>query len=165
MSDEQTSATATPVYSDEVTPDSMMNDFRGRPVVGILSFTVIVHVVLISVFSFGYMKNELFGEDTSSMSEDERLKVAVQEATTSLREIAERHGLSPQDLTTQFAGRDARPVTSPPAIEPSESETPGGAASPDAPQSAIEKELNTKGSGPILPDLPPDLPTEEDDLF
>ena len=106
MSDEQTSATS--VYPDEVTPDSMMNDFRGRPVVGILSFTVIVHVVLISVFSFGYMKNELFGEDTSSMSEDERLKVAVQEATTSLREIAERHGLSPQDLTTQFAGRDAR---------------------------------------------------------
>ena len=163
MSDEQTSATS--VYPDEVTPDSMMNDFRGRPVVGILSFTVIVHVVLISVFSFGYMKNELFGEDTSSMSEDERLKVAVQEATTSLREIAERHGLSPQDLTTQFAGRDARPATSPPTIEPSKSETPGETAASDEPQSAIEKELNTKGSGPTLPDLPPDLPTEEDDLF
>lgn len=165
MSDEQTSATATPVYSDEVTPESMMNDFRGRPVVGILSFTVIVHVVLLSVFSFGYMKNELFGEDTSSMSEDKRLKVAVQEATTSLREIAERHGLNPQDLTSQFAGRDARPATSPPPPEPSGPETPGEAAGPDEPESAIEKELNTKGRGPASPDLPPNLPTEEDDLF
>ena len=169
MSDEQSTARQKPAYSDEVTPESMMSDFRGRPVVGILSFTVIVHVVLVSVFSFGYLKNELLGEDTSSLSEEERLEVAVREATTSLRGIAERHGLSPQDLTSQFAGGDSRPATSAtsqPAAEPSGPDTPGETtAETDEPESAIERELNTTANGPDVPDLPPDLPTEEDDLF
>lgn len=169
MSDKQTNAPATPTYSDAVTPESMMSDFRGRPVVGILSFTVIVHAVLVSIFSIGYLKSELLGEDTSSLSEEERLEVAVREATTSLREIAERHGLSAQDLTSQFAGGESRTATSttgPPSVVSAEPEAPNG-TTPDAgaPESAIEKELNTTADGPDLPELPPDLPAEEDELF
>ena len=164
MSNERISGTATSDYSEEVTPESMMNEFRGRPFVGILTFTVIVHVVFVSVFSFGYLKSELFGEDTSSLAEEKRLEIAVREATTSLREIAERHSLNPQDLTSQFARGATRPATSAtslPTTDPGP-ETPGESAGTE---SAIEKELNTKVKGPAAPDLPPDLPTEEEDLF
>ena len=166
MSDDQ--KTATSEYADDVTPESMMSDFRGRPVVRILSLTVVVHVVLVGVFSLGYLKRELLGEDTSGKSEEERLKIAVQEAKSSLLEIAERHGLSAQDLTDQFAAAKAPPASS----AAGESAGPSGpeatsptTSGPDEPESAIERELNTTTDGPDLPELPPDLPAEEDDLF
>ncbi len=157
--------------ADEVSPDSLMSDFRGRPVVTILAFTVIVHVVLVGVFSVRYLKNEVLGEDTSSLSEEERLDLAVDEATKSLRKIAERHGISPQDLSERFAKGDSTPdttATSKPA-NPDTRNTPpkpdGTSDDPTAkePKSAIEKELKKKADGPDLPDLPPI--EEEEDLF
>lgn len=162
MSEEQSGKMNTSGYASEVTPESMMSDFRGRPIIGILGVTVIVHVILVGVFSVGYLKNELLGEDTSSLSEEERMDVAVREATASLREIAERHGVSPQDLTKQFADGKARD-----SATPTNPEMPPGsptATTPDTetPKSAIEKELDKVEKGP---ELPPALPKDEDDLF
>ena len=159
--------TKDPTYSDEVSPDSLMSDFRGRPIVGILAFTVIVHILLIGVFSIRYLKNEVLGADTSSLSEEERLELAVDEATKALRKIAERHQVSPQDLSERFAG-DSRPTTKakPANLDQQETtldEPSPGEPSPDEPQSAIEKELQKKEDGPALPNLP--SLDEEEDLF
>lgn len=164
--------TSKPTNADEVSPDALMSDFRGRPVVTILAFTIIIHVVLIGVFSIGYLKNELLGEDTSALSEDERLNLAVEEATKSLRKIAERHGVRPQDLSERFSSNGARSPTQ----ETTEPQVPGTNDTPlptetseepnpttAEPPSAIEKELQEKADGPDLPDLPPIA--EEEDLF
>ena len=128
---------------------------------------MIFHVVLIGVFSFGYLKNELLGKDTSSLSEEERMEVAVREATSSLRKIAERHGVSPQDLSERFTAGGATPKPRP-ASQPATAEeqvTPDDSeeSPPDEPQSAIEKELQAREAGPELPDLP--SIDDEDDLF
>lgn len=153
---------------NEVSPDSLMSDFRGRPIVAILAVTLVVHSVLVGVFSIGYLKNHFLGEDTSGMSKEERLDIAVREATTSLRKIAERHGLSPQELSSRFAADDARsiPTAGQPAAAPGSQPTgPIGQNTPpeaEEPESAIEKTLQEKAVGPELPDL---VPEDEDDLF
>ncbi len=152
-------------YADDVSPDSLMSDFRGRPIVAILVFTLVVHVILVGVFSVGYLKNRFLGEDTSAMSKEQRLDVAVREATTSLREIAERHGLSPQELSSRFAAGGVPPVstTGPPPEAGTVEDTPPVSDPASAePDSAIEKTLQEKAVGPDLPDLAPE---EEDDLF
>jgi len=167
MTDKQSTASSGQTYPDDVSPDSMMSDFRGRPIVAILAFTLVVHVVLVGVFSTGYLKNQLLGKDTSAMSEEERLDIAVREATTSLREIAERHGLSPQELSERFANGNSQPTkaATPQQANPGAQDTPPASddPTPQEPKSAIEKELQKKADGPDLPDLTPI--EEEEDLF
>ncbi len=165
MTKEQSTSYAGRTYADDVSPDSLMSDFRGRPIVAVLIFTLVVHVVLVGVFSIGYLKNRVLGEDTSVMSKEQRLDIAVREATTSLREIAERHGLSPQELSSRFAAGDLRstPTTSPKSGAPIVEEVPPVPdPASEEPGSAIEKTLQEKAVGPDLPDLAPE---EEDDLF
>ena len=161
--EEPSVASATHAYRDEVSPDSLMSDFRGSSVAVILAFTVIVHVVLVGIFSVGYLKNEILGEDTSSLSEEERLDIAVREGTTSLREIAERHGVSPQDLSSRFSKSRAPAAQAKSTATPESSEPGTETKSPETkePDSAIEKELQKKADGPDLPDLE----SEDDDLF
>ena len=152
-------------FRDEVSPDSLMSDFRGSSFVAIVAFTVVVHVVLIGFTSYGYLKNQVFGEDTSAMSEEERMEVAVREATSSLRDIAERHGISPQELSDRFASGSPAKSTPEKQSASGNEETPtdGDNATPEEPQSPIERELQEKKDGPELPDLPPI--EEEEDLF
>jgi hypothetical protein len=166
------------IYENEVSPDTLMNDFRGKPIVGIVALTLIIHAVLIGVFSIGYIKETFLGEDTSNLSKEERLNVAVREATILLREICERHDLSPQELSNRFAdgggklntttgasgsgsnaatnktGGDANKTGSP--------NTPNTSGVPKTPGSNIEKTLNQKAAGPDVPDL---NAKEDDDLF
>ena len=167
MTDLPTKPNVRKPFVDEVSPDSLMGDFRGRPFVAILAFTVIVHAVLIGVFSFGYLKNQVLGEDTSSLSEEERMDIAVREATSSLRDIAERHGVSPQDLSDRFSagGLTTNSNSTSPPDTAGEQDAPadGDDTTPEGPQSAIEKELQETKDGPELPDLP--SIEDEDDLF
>ena len=72
----------------EISPDALMSDFRGRPVMSILTFTVIAHLLFIGFFSLGYLRIQVFGESYSSLSEEERLDQAMEEATRSLRKIS-----------------------------------------------------------------------------
>ncbi|MBT3201813.1 MAG: hypothetical protein HN350_18075 [Phycisphaerales bacterium] len=161
MTTEQTTDTAGQTYPDDTSPDSLMGDFRGRPIIKILILTLLVHAVLIGVFSIGYLKEQLLGEDTSEMSKEQRIEVAVREATRELKKIADRHEMSVQELSDQFASGKPRPVTPPTTRKPVEPTTqPGG--DPTKPESAIEKTLKTKTDGPDLPDL---APKEDDDLF
>ena len=149
MTDEQT-------YPSDVSPDSLMSDFRGRGILAILAFTVIVHLVIVVGSSYSYLREEVFGEDTSTLSESDRIDLAVREATTALREIAEKHGISPQDLSSRFAsnGLQAAPKQ---ALAPGVTASP---ASPEEPKSPIEQTLQKKDDGPDQPDL-----SAEDDLF
>ena len=155
----------------EISPDALMSDFRGRPVMSILTFTVIAHLLFIGFFSLGYLRNQVFGESNSSLSEEERLDQAMEEATRSLRKIAERHGIQPQDLSEQFANRSSgssksSPPGKKPPISPETATQPVAQpreTSMDSSDSAIEKELKKKAKGPDLPSLNPI--EDEDDLF
>jgi transposase-like protein len=103
----------------------------------------------------------LSGTDTSKLSEKERMDIAVLEATESMRNIAQKHGLSPQDISSHFGGGGTRPATNPTdaskSAAPTKPAAPEGATStapksePEKPKSAIEKELEVKTKGPTLP--------------
>ena len=175
MSQEQSNNALHQDDDNDVSPDSLMSDFRGRPIAAIVAFTVIVHVVVVGGFSLGYMKNAVFGENTSSMSETERLDMAVRDASTSLREIAERYGISPQELSDRFAEGKTQSSTGdsagteessalPQQATSETSTTASGSGESQSPQagSAIESELEIEAAGPQVPELPS---LEEEDLF
>ena len=155
---------------EETTPDELMEHFHGRSLKTIVLFTLVVHAVLLVGTSIPSIVRAAMGGDTSEMSEQERIDKAVREAKASLSEIAEQHGLKPQDLSSQFAGGKARaprasatskadPTPGDPATStPAEGEP---ATDPEDPKSAIEKELDVKADGPALPKVE----DEDEDLF
>jgi hypothetical protein len=158
-----------PVYKDQVSPDSLMGDFKGSGVMTILLVTLVVHALIILGTSFGYLKTEFLG-DSKELSKEERVDVAVQEATVAIRDIAKKYDLSPQEISDRFAASGSRtdkamdevatdvdpaePVTAPSTSIP---ETP----EPDKPLSEIEKTLQDAQQGPALPKME----AEDDDLF
>ena len=104
---------------EQVSPDALMNDFKGKPIARIVIFTVIIHAIFIGLFSFGYIRNEVMGEDTAELTEDERMDLAVKESTTALRDIADRYDINVRDLSKAFvegkgpAGDDKAPAMFP----------------------------------------------------
>ena len=84
-----------------------MESFEGRSLKSIIIFTVAVHAVAACSRRAVPYLSARSGEDTSKLTEEERLKLPPGEATSSLREIAETHGLKPQDLSSRFA--DGKP--------------------------------------------------------
>lgn len=157
------------VVNHDVTPDALLKDFRGKPLSRIILFTVMAHVVFIGLFSIGYLSRQLLAQDTSALTDSERMDQAVREGTTALREIADRHNVSVQELSRQFAGgtpKTAAPAPAEPespqaAPPPSTQETPQAPA-PAEPASQIEQTLREQRTGPAVPDLSAD---EDDDLF
>ena len=161
----------TDTSKDETTPDELMEHFHGSSLKAIILFTVVVHAVLLVGTSLPSILKSVTGGDTSEMSEDERIELAMREANASLREIAEDHGLKPQDLSSQLGTGKKRaprtPRTSP--AEPASTEpgaptppdSPPATTDPDAEKSSIEKELEKKADGPEVPEIE----DEEEDLF
>jgi hypothetical protein len=166
-------AAAEQYFYGESNPDSLLRDFRGRPLFLILFLTLLIHLFLVGLFSIGYLsekvgelRKEFFGDGSTELTEDQRLDEALKEATASLREIAKRHDVSPQDLSERFSGEspaatDAGEEQFVSADEPEvpDSKDPGS----QDPPSAIERELEETENGPKLPDLPG--LEGEDDLF
>jgi transposase-like protein len=120
----------------------------------------------------------VLGEDTASMTEKERLDMAVRDATKSLREIAETYDVSPQELSDRFADGNTPTsgAESPNANDEAQeansgdSVTASGTDEPNAtnvdlqkPKSAIEDELQIEAAGPQVPELP--SIDDEEDLF
>lgn len=157
----------TDTHKEEITPDQLLETFHGRSMKNIIIFTVVVHVVGMVATSGSYLWNMVAGADSSKLGEKERMELATKEATSSLREIASKHGLKAEDLSSRFAG-SASPA-------PASEESPGAVAekpkegtpaanpeaAPEKPKSAIEKEINTKEAGPALPSIE----DEKEDLF
>lgn len=155
-----------PQSNDEISPDELMEAFRGRSLKSIILFTVAVHAVVLVGTSVPAILKVVAGKDTAALSEGERLDEAVREATESLRAIAAEHGIKPQDLSSQFAGgpRAARASsTETPAASGTTPTEPEGEATsaPDDPKSAIEEAIDVKANGPALPKMQ----DEEEDLF
>jgi hypothetical protein len=144
----------TDTQTEETTPDQLMESFQGTSLKSIILFTVMVHLVVLTGASVPYLWKSFAGGDSSKLSEQERVKIAVDEANSSLREIAEKHGLKPQDLGERFAsGAPRAEVANEPVKEL--------VAEPEEPTSAIEKEIKVKEAGPELPSFD----NEKEDLF
>ena len=152
--------------NNDVTPDDLMSDFRGKGIVPILIFTVFVHGVLLLGSSVPWLLETIGGGVDQDIAEEERMKEAVREATGSLRDIAEKYGIHPEELSSQFS-KGSKPA---PAVAkeetkpepPANTVTPPATPTPNEPQSAIEKELNVEAKGPAVPAIPEE---KEEDLF
>jgi len=149
-------------HREETTPDQLLDTFRGRGLKTIILFTIAVHVVILLLTSVPYFMRTVAGKDTGKLSEEERVQLAVKEATSSLRKIADAHGLRPQDLSSRLDGAAPRapreetaPVGTPAAT--TDAATP---AEPEKPKSEIEKEIEQVKEGPTAPPV-----GEEVDLF
>lgn len=149
--------------SEEITPDELMESFRGRSLKSIIVFTVVVHAFLLLGTSIPFLIKMVTGKDTTELSEEERLELAMKDATASLKEIAEEYGLNPRELSSNFAGSKKGPAQGPAESPKEQSKPPGLGEQPKDPaaDSAIEKEIRTKKEGPKLPGVG----DEEEDLF
>lgn len=153
----------------ETTPDQLLESFRGRSFKSVILFTVIAHLVIIGGTSVPYIIKTIAGKADSKLSEEKRFDLATREATTAIRDIATKHGIKPQDLSTRLAGgkSKAAPVesTETPAT-PEEPTTPETTQpeDPEKPKSAIEQQLEVKEEGPKVPAIPTEEATD-DDLF
>lgn len=158
---------------DEVTPEGMMEHFRGPGLVKMVLVTAVVHALVILGSSIPFLKRTLLGSDVSQLTRDERVEKAMADATASLRQIAAANGLNPQDISERLAaGRPrgtpaaaaapaatvtdegAAAATTTPAVAPSP------AAAPERPESRIEKDMKTAVEGPKMPDA-----VDKDDIF
>jgi flagellar biosynthesis/type III secretory pathway M-ring protein FliF/YscJ len=145
---------------DKTSPDELMESFRGRSLKSIILFTIVIHAVLLLGTSVSFLMKAVTGKDTSELSEQERMELAMKEATDSLREIAEEHGLNVQDISNNFADGSSKASTKPEPKTPDSPESENGAGEPD-PESTIKKDLKIKKDGPEVPKVVDD----EEDLF
>lgn len=151
----------------EVTPESLMERFKGPGVVKMIIVTLVFHAVLIFGTSVSYVKKTFLGGEVAAMTKEQRIEKAVEEATSSLKRIAAENGLNPQDVSDNFsssasraaklaagtAGKGVAPATNTPAekavvSKPENSEKP---ETPERPESQIEKDLKKAVKGPSEP--------------
>lgn len=153
--------------SADVTPDSLLTQFKGKGLKPIVMFTVIAHVVIILGSSVPFLVGHMLGPDNEDLAEEERVKNAVEDATVALRKIAKKHGLNPQDISDQFSGAAPRSTkvpaagaSSPSSPEADDRDDNGGSA-PEREKSAYETNLKTAAEGPTMPTFE----QEQDDIF
>jgi len=151
--------------NSDATPESLMENFKGPKFVSLVILTVVVHVVIIFGSSVPYVIGKF--ADSSKMTKDEKIKLAVEEATIELREIAEKYQLNPQEISDQFSGGGSRTKAADDAAASADQgedatakpdETP---EEPEGPKSAIEKAIETKVEGPKMPTFE----DKKDDIF
>lgn len=148
--------------NSDVTPESLMDNFKGPKLVALAILTVVVHIVLIFGTSFPYILGKF--KDTSEMPKEEKIKLAVEEATIELREIAEKYELNPQEISDQFASGGSR--TKKAVEDADEGDAPAEkpdepAEDPEKPKSAIEMKIEEKKEGPKVPTFD----DKKDDIF
>jgi len=163
------------VNLDDLTPESLMDKFKGPGLMKIVMVTVVFHLVVLVGFSLGFINKAIFGEDTSKLSKDERVEKAMADTTTALREIADEYGLNPQDISAQFTKGGSRTVKKSMTAMDTKSATdknlddlkksvdttkPAGDGQSEQPKSALEKQLEKAVDGPDMPGV-----DEEEDIF
>ena len=130
-----------------IKPEELMGHFEGRSLKSIIIFTVVIHAVIILGTSVPFLIESFTGPDTEKLSEEERTQLAVKEATTHLRKIAEEHGIRPQELSEQIGGSRPRAAE---AAEPQEVAAEIS-PEPETPKSEYEKNLEKVEEGPTVP--------------
>ena len=149
------------VDASEVTPESLMNTFHGPGFSKMIIVTIVVHAVVILGTSVPFLLESVLGDDSSELSKEERIENAVADATSSLQQVADEHGLSLQEVREQISKGATRKVAELKPVPVAEPET-----EPEKPKSTIEQELEKKAAGPALPDVSTDIEDEEEeDLF
>jgi hypothetical protein len=147
--------------NQETSPSDLLASFNGRSLKAIIVFTLVAHAVLLLATSGGYLWRSISGPDTSAMSETERMDLAVKEASTAMRRIAEQHGIKPQDLGSRFSAPVSGSAAEAPEADPKSAEkaepAKKPAAAPEEPKSTIEQEIKKAEPGPTVP--------VDDDLF
>lgn len=172
----KTQAVATPPSPQgnpgDVSPDSLMTDFRGSSLFKILLFTLILHVVVLIALSPGYLMKLVFGEqpepvpeEVQQLSEEERLGKAEEEGKAAFREIADRYNVKFSDLKARLT--DGTPAATPNTDTPADpaagtGDAATGDGSTSGGDSQIEKDLNRTADGPSMP---PGSPEDGEDLF
>lgn len=158
----------TDTRNEEITPDRLMDTFHGSSMRSIILFTVVVHAVVILGGSVPYFWKLIAGGDGSKLGEKERMELATREAAGSLKEIAGKYGVKPEDLSGGFApATPAAPKNEAPETKQQARETNEKAplekppVESSAPKSAIERQLDAKEAGPKLPEIE----DEKEDLF
>ena len=154
--------------TQEITPDQLLESFRGRSLKSVILFTVIIHVVIVGGTSIPYLMKSIAGKSSSKLNETDRTELAAREATAALRDIATKHGIKPQDLSSRIADgaapkakvekEEEAPATKEEPVTPEAQPT----VEPEKPKSAIEKELEVKEEGPKVPDIKVEEASEED---
>lgn len=147
---------------EETTPDQLLDTFRGRGLKTVIIFTIVVHVVVLLATSAPYLMRTFGAGDRMKLSETERMDLAVKEAMTSLKAIAESHGVKPQDLGSRLGGGapQAPREEAAPAATPAKTEGAPAPSEPEKPKSEIEKQIEKTKEGPAAPAV-----EEEVDLF
>ncbi|MFN7342154.1 MAG: hypothetical protein ACK5TA_02345, partial [bacterium] len=79
--------------TQEITPDKLLESFRGRSFKSVILFTVIIHIVIVGGTSIPYLIEKIIGKSGSKLNEKDRTELAAREATEALREIATKHGI------------------------------------------------------------------------
>ena len=143
-------------------PNHMLRHFEGRSLKSILTFTILIHAVVLLGTSIPFLMETVTGKDLTGLSEEERIEKAVREATSSLRDIAEKNGLKAQDLSSQFEkgkrGKDKAPKVDSPKKNGADQVSGSGDGKE---KGLIEKELDVIKPGPAKPALS----DPEEDLF
>jgi len=164
------------VELDDVTPESLMDKFKGPGLMKMIIVTVVFHLVVMVGFSINYILK--IGQDNSQLSKEDRIEKAVADATTVLREIADEYELSPQDISDNFSKGGSRTIkkavntkgpksamdkelddkkidadATPPAVD-------GDDGTVEKPKSALEKQIKKAVDGPDMPGI-----DEEEDIF
>jgi hypothetical protein len=145
---------------EETTPDQLMKHFQGSSLKSIIIFTLIVHAVLLAVTSAPYLYKKIVGEDPSGKTEKEKMELAVKEAKDALGEIADKYGMTRQDLSSRFVSGAPKAPKTPKTDSDSKGSQDDPGTDPEKPKSAIEEELNKKATGPALP-----KPEDDENLF
>lgn len=154
-------------YVDEgISPDSMMGDFKGKPLLKILGFVLILHVVVIGVLSIGFLSEQVLGESSEDLTDDQRMDQAVREVTEAVREIAEKYEVNKQDLASRFGDDSPRPAAAPAegSAESDEPAAPADGTQPDEAGSEYEEGLEQQLPPPADPELGGNI-DEEEDIF
>ncbi|MEI6176268.1 MAG: hypothetical protein WCS43_05200 [Verrucomicrobiota bacterium] len=137
--------------TSEITPSELLSDFNSRGLKGMILFTIVVHIVLILATSGSYIWRKVAGADSSKLGESERLELAVKEVQSSMRRIAEQHGIKPQDLGSHFTSTATAPKATPQATPNTDTKAETAPPAPEKPKSAMEKELKESKPGPAMP--------------
>jgi hypothetical protein len=152
--------------TDDVVPDELMSEFRGKSLGKIIIFTVLVHGIFIGVFSLG----GLFSEE---LTEEQQVDRAVEDGMKALRDIAERYeAVTVNDLAARLAGDKPRAADSKPQDGDDAADDTAGPDQTDEPAagdgqeddgiSDYQRAMEVKEDGPKVPDLDVD---DEEDLF
>jgi hypothetical protein len=142
---------------NDVTPDTLMQRFQGSGLKTIIVFTLVVHVVVLLGSSVPFLVKKVLGANTSAMTQEDRVKAAVQEATVAIRKIAGDYGLNPQDISDRFAtGGSRAAVVAPEEAVPAATDEEA-AEEPERPKSEIEKALEVQAEGPAVPRIDDDI--------